>query len=439
MAVLAGCTSGQTTTPTVTSVNPIATSRLQLAVGTANVNGNKGLNVVTTLRQTNGTSVLFNTPTLTGPFAFTVAGANVSTTSGSVNGSTISKAAPSTAEVAAGSIGGTNPALTNPPNQAGAPVPAAAQTTFGIFGGVAATGFALSNSNVNSVISTACAVTCAPDLAGYPAGNGPVTVSVTTVTPYAQPFYASDAASKAALFTPWLGAPAFAGPAGLGTRDGTYASGLFGAAMGLSVFNGVVPGSGTYTLNTVIPTGFAGNTPQSGTLTATASLPNPTNYINGGAAIAVPTVTFTGNGGATGTYPLPAGATGAWIQIVDLGSDGGNAPNCYPGTVGNYAGNFGPPAFYTVAVGASGAWTLPANLGPRPSNQAAAVPSICTAAQNTAALKAATAGDTIQVSAIAFDYNLASLVPALSAGAQAPAIPAQADIALSATGSLVSP
>src|SRR5579863_3058700 len=68
--VLSACTQGATGPPSVSAVNPIANSKLQLAVGTANIQGNGPfLNVVSTLRQPNGDSaVLADTPTLTGPF-----------------------------------------------------------------------------------------------------------------------------------------------------------------------------------------------------------------------------------------------------------------------------------------------------------------------------------------------------------------------------------
>ena len=435
VVALGGCSTGQTTTPSVTSVNPIAGSKLQLAVGTANINGSHGLNVVATLRQSNGTSILYDTPTLSGPFTFGTL-VPFATSATSATGASLSHNGPSTAEAAALTIGSTAPSLTIPPNQAGGLVSTAAGTTFGINGGLAATGFSLSNSTVNGILNTGCAIICGPDDVAN-ANNGAIS-SYTTVDPFVQPFYPTGAAA-AASFTPWLGPPAFAGPNGLGSRDGTYASGINGAAIGLSVFNGVVAGGATpYTLSVVIPTGFNGNTPTTGTLTATATLPTPGFFIGGGAAIAVPALTFPGNGSATGTYALPAGATGAIIQIVDLGSDGAGAANCYPAQLPTIAGNFQVPAFYSV-VTTGGAFTLPGNIGPRQANSTTTTPTICSAAQNTAALGTATPGDTVRVSVIAYDYGLLALVPALSGGVQAPAIPAQADIALSAAALQVSP
>src|ERR1700737_2601757 len=74
---LAACTAGQTTAPSINSVNPLDPnySKLQLAVGTANLFGSgiPGLNIVSTLRQPNGTSAVgVNTPIITGPFAFSI-------------------------------------------------------------------------------------------------------------------------------------------------------------------------------------------------------------------------------------------------------------------------------------------------------------------------------------------------------------------------------
>src|SRR5580700_1016672 len=69
--MLSACTQGATGPPGISSVNPITSSKLQLVVGTANIEGNSGLNVVSTLRQANGDSaVLVDTPTLTGPFTY---------------------------------------------------------------------------------------------------------------------------------------------------------------------------------------------------------------------------------------------------------------------------------------------------------------------------------------------------------------------------------
>ena len=70
VALLAACaTNGGSQLPSVSQA-PLATNKLQLAVGTANIgqDGTVGLNVVATLRQPSGTSaVLADKPTLAMP------------------------------------------------------------------------------------------------------------------------------------------------------------------------------------------------------------------------------------------------------------------------------------------------------------------------------------------------------------------------------------
>ena len=140
---LTACTGGQTgTIPITNTVNPVATSTLQLAMGTANINGVTGTNVVSTLRQATGLSILYTTPTLSGPFGFA---GSVAATPGT-SGGTWPNHGPSAAEIAGGFIGSTSPTLTIPPNQAGGSIPVSARTTFGLYGGLSATGFFQSNS-----------------------------------------------------------------------------------------------------------------------------------------------------------------------------------------------------------------------------------------------------------------------------------------------------
>ena len=428
---LTACTSGQTSTPNVTSVDPIANSKLQLAVGTANINGVHGLNVVATLRQTAGqvgNSVLFNTPTLTGPFTFaagTVAGtANASGATWPGNG-------PSAAEITANTIGSTLPSLTVPPNQTGAAVPASARTTFGLYGGISATGFHQVNSNSGSTISLTSANTAGP-----------------SIVPFPEPIYGSTPAALAASFVPWVGAPAFPGPSGLGTRDGTFAQGTTGVDAGVSVFDSVNPGAGTYTLNTVIPNGFtSGGTPTNGTVTTSAPLAAPGTFIGGGAAIAAPGIVIAA-GGATVTATLPSGATGALLFITDQGPQAiapAKTPtpnaNCYPGAIAANSQVFYVPAVYTIQITASGTYTLPATLGPRPVGQInTATPSICSGAANSAALGAASPGDTVVVQMMAYNYNLPSLIAANSLGNPAPTMPVgDANIAISAQATVIAP
>jgi hypothetical protein len=74
LIALPACTSGQSAVvPAATSVNVAATTKLQFAVGTANIAGTAGLNTVVTFRSTNGTSAaLVNSPSIAGPAGFKV-------------------------------------------------------------------------------------------------------------------------------------------------------------------------------------------------------------------------------------------------------------------------------------------------------------------------------------------------------------------------------
>lgn len=77
IALLAGCGNGGASEPPVTSVDPAATSKVQLAVGVATTSykgaAAQGLNVVETLRQEDGLSgVLYDVPMIIGPTSFDV-------------------------------------------------------------------------------------------------------------------------------------------------------------------------------------------------------------------------------------------------------------------------------------------------------------------------------------------------------------------------------
>ena len=208
---MTSCTSGNTAVPPPqAAVNPLAIGKLQFAVGTANANGVIGLNTVTTLRKTDGTSaVLFSTPTITGPAGFVVPAATD-----------------------AGTDVGTN-AISGAFAQLGTTAPA---TTFGQNGGVFGLGFQPDNSTVAGGVSF---------------GR------------YALPFYASSASKLTYL----AGPPSFPQ-----TRDGNTASGFAGWTLGFTDF-AAAPIVGNYGLSVRIPTGFdsAGN-PTSGTIATTATL-----------------------------------------------------------------------------------------------------------------------------------------------------------------------
>jgi hypothetical protein len=126
LGILTACTSGQSAVvPPQTSVNVAAISKLQFAVGTANIAGTAGLNTVETFRQSDGLSaVLLDTPKIAGPAGFVVpADPNVS---GNVDSGTSS--------------------ITGSPQVASGVTPT--PTTFGETGGAFAYGFAPLNSDV---------------------------------------------------------------------------------------------------------------------------------------------------------------------------------------------------------------------------------------------------------------------------------------------------
>lgn len=428
---LSGCTSGQTTSPTVLSgPNPVTQGTLQLAVGTANIAGASGvgLNVVTTYRQPSGQSAaFFNTPTLVlAPGSTFTAPAAATGSVSATNGATWSLG-PAPAEVAGGFIGSSAPSFLTPPNQAGGTFAVANYSSFGLFGGITANGLQQGNSNQQGSISTSV----------------PTIANTTTLSPYPQPFYVATATTK---FSPWGGPPAFPGPNGKGTRDGTFetgttgsTSGIKGFLEGITAFGGVVPASGTFTMNTLVPTGFSGVTPTNATLSATANLPNPAFVVGIAAA---PTLTVNSDGSATFALTLPSNASGALVQIIDYGSRGTpTAPsgNCYQSDDPTIAGTFQPPAFFTVNVTASGLQTIPTGLGPASVGKSA--PTFCTTALNTAALKAASPGDTFTVQVIGYDYPLGRFVYPISISAK-PSISGpsgQADISIGAISTQTAP
>lgn len=422
--VLSGCTSGQTTSPSVSAgANPVTQGTLQLAVGTANIAGAAalGLNVVTTYRQPSGqTAALFTTPNLTlAPgSAFTVAAAPASAVS-ATTGATWS-VGPSAAEVAGGFIGGSAPSFLIPPNQASGTFAPENYTSLGLWGGVTANGLMQSNSNQQGLISTSV----------------PSISSTTSLSPYPQPFYVATGATK---FSPWAGPPLFAGPNGKGSRDGTFetgtsagTNGIRGLVEDITAFGGVTPVAGTYTLAALVPTGFVGTTPTNATINATATLGNAALVV--GIATA-PAVTVNSDGSAAFTLTLPANATGALVQIIDYGS-GGTAKipgtNCYQSDNPIVAGTFQPPAYFTLNVTASGAQTIATGLGPASIGKTA--PTFCTSVANSASLGKASPGDAFTVQVIGYDYPLGTFEYPINTSAK-PAIvggAGQADISIGA-------
>jgi hypothetical protein len=421
-AVLAGCSGGGSNgLPKITTTNPVS-GTLQFAVGTANLYGTSiGLNVVSTFRQANGlSSVLVDTPTITGPFTLPdagVAGSGVDPYSTLPDG-------PSVEEVAAkGTITGSSQSIhpgtpacdsTTPctvSSAAGGTVTVAPNTsTFGQSGGVFTNGISPGNYTNQGVAAS--------------------------YVPYSEPLY--DTASGNA-FVPFGGPPAFdPNGTGLGLRDGlqSIGTGVLGVPLGISTFYGTNPAAGTYGLSLSIPTG----TSSYGTLTASAKL---TNLVTLG-GITAPDLTLDSKGGGTFTIAaLPTGATEELVEIVDQGVVSEDAPVTCQGALGatlDTLGGGAGPVYYTILVTKPGTYTLPDTIGPN-TNTSGGVsgitpsPSICTAAQNTAAAGGtATPADTYTIQAIGADYPLyESLYP--NNKTDAPTIvgaSGQADITISA-------
>jgi hypothetical protein len=196
LGMLPACTSGQSAVvPPSTSVNVTAISKLQFAVGTANIAGTPGLNTVVTFRQTDGLSgTLLNTPRIVGPHGFVVPADPNN---------------PTNTDVGANVING------SPQVASGA---ASTSTTFGLSGGAFAYGFAPLNSDVTGT----------PNFGAF-----------------ALPFYAAASAQQSYILGPGNAfVPNF--------RDGTI-PGFPGYASGFTDFASA-PVAGTYTLTVTVPT-----------------------------------------------------------------------------------------------------------------------------------------------------------------------------------------
>ncbi len=240
-SILAACGSSQFQPPAVQQSNPGSTSYsdLQFAVGTANIAGTTGLNVVSTLRQPDGlTADLVNTPTLTGPFSL----ASLTTGTGNnPNGgdaySTAWSNGPSATEKSKNAIMGTPQSVRQgtPACESTSSCPSGVSpntTTFGQFGGIQRMGLIPANMT--------------------PGG------SPGSYVPFTDPFYANSTTTPNA-WTPWGGPPAYDDSGDhMGTRDGvhhTLGQGVLGVYDGMTVFQ-VAPVAGSYTLSTVVPTGL---------------------------------------------------------------------------------------------------------------------------------------------------------------------------------------
>jgi hypothetical protein len=424
LSLLAACGGAATSAPPVTTVNPLSPSygSLQFAVGTANLygNGQIGLNVVSTFRQTNGTSATgVNTPTLSGNFGVTAppvpSYAEQSSTTASFPDpyTTLFNGGPGVREAGGSSLFGTPQTVAAgtpscdgpgpfpiPPPNTGSFVPcpsglSANTSTFGQSGGIFATGLG----PFNGVASTGQAY---------------------SYQPYPQPiFSAADAALITYQFIPWGGPPAFdPDGTGMGERDGagsingvdSFGDPYFlGVGEGITVFDGTRPSSGSYTLSVAIATVGNGGAVTTGTLKKTAQL-------NAGTVLptlTAPVFTPDGNGGGSFSVTLPGGVSEGLLQIVDFGPGGG--PNdgaaAKPANCQGARGTSFAPVYYTMHITPSTTtYSLPDTIGPNLATSGGKTnlqpsPTICTAAQNTAAASGtATNGDDVVVQLLGFDY-----------------------------------
>jgi hypothetical protein len=402
-ALLAGCSGGSNGSPPISSTNPLTSGTLQFAVGTANLYGTEtGLNVVSTYRQASGLSaVLVDTPTITGPFTLPASGV----AGGGVDAYSTLPDGPSVEEVATGSeITGTSQFLA-------AGTPTCDSTT------------PCTEDNAQTGGTT----TIPPNTSTFGTSGGVFTNGISYV-PYKEPLYDTSAN----VFVPFGGPPAFPGDTnGLGLRDGLFnlGAGVLGVPLGVTTFAGVGVRAGSYKLALTIPTGPT----SSGVVSTTATLASTATL----GTITAPALTLDANGGGTFTVTaLPAGVTEELVQIVDVGPGSSAAGNCQ-GAIGAAEG--AGPVYYTILVKAPGTYTLPDTIGPNTSISGGATtitpsPSICTAAQNTAANGAATGADAYTVQAIGADYPLyESLYP--NSKSETPTIAGasgQSDITISA-------
>jgi hypothetical protein len=291
LAGLSACTSGQSAVvPPSTSVNVAAVSKLQFAVGTANIAGTPGLNTVVTFRAGTGLSAtLVNTPKITGPIGFVVP-TDPNTTGNTDSGTNIISGSPQVATGAASTV-----------------------TTFGLQGGAFAYGFAPLNSD---------------------------TTGSANFGAYALPFYvASTAANPPVSYVLGPGnafVPNF--------RDGTLL-GFPGYASGFTDF-AATPVPGAYALSVNVPTSGTAIAPftATATLASTALLPT----------FATPVFTSDGAGGGSITLTVPTGCTEALVYVTDTPAGGSaQSYTLETTTVGTQTLTL-PDAIGTITAGTAG-------------------------------------------------------------------------------------
>lgn len=419
--LLAACTGGQTSTPSAVPVNggnvtSSSYSSLQFAVGTANIAGQTGLNTVVTYRQNNGLSAVgYSTPAITWDGAFTNGAA--SSLDGTQTGPNVDDGKPQI----------TGSQLQTAGSKYNTSTFGAGNGGLGFSWGAFGYGFNPSNSGTNggpNSLQYPCLPFYTATAPGLAAGS-PVCNAASNAS-----FTFADAAANGAVY---VGGP----PAFPSLRSAPLA-GQVGAYLGFVPFAGLTPapaagsGKATFTLNLTVPT-----TGTVQTATATATM---TNFAPLG-IFAVPTFTPVASGGGSVSYVLPAGVTEAYIQIVNWGPSGTGGFNC------NF-GAGGTPFYYTIRVTSSGTSVLADNLAPTPTlgtlPAGKSTKTFCSAADNTAAAKAAgvadpASGDMYQVYAVGFDYPAFGASYPSSNGVAKPTIVGangQSDITMSDLGAI---
>ncbi len=349
----------------IAPTNPavIQNNVLQFAVGTARLpNGTFGLNVVTTFRQPTGgfapgdSGALVDTPTLTLPAAV----AGTAGVASSYDALSTALTGPATGEIGTTSIGGSSQAAGT-----------TTVTTFGQSGGA----FGLGLEPFNA----------------YGPANAPSVTKIGTpfqVAPYPVPLY-DTVANDPNQFVPWGGPPAFVLPNSSGNSvvgNSNYPTGTAGISEGLDVFASIAPvANGSYGLSVSVPA----NTGATSVAAPPFTLPAAPTQVG---VATPPSYSVTTN--TFGAFALPTNAIEAYVEVVDYGPN----PTASTQPASCNGSSKASPVYYTLWTNSGTLPTLPAAQGPNGS------PTLCSAAQNTAADGAATPGDDIVIQQISFDY-----------------------------------
>jgi hypothetical protein len=389
---LAACGASPSSPMSPSNPAPLSGNSLQFAVGTANIAGTSGLNVVVTYRQGKGSThpgdsgALLSSPMITVPAGTMPASAG--TVAESFDALSTVLSGPATSEVDNGPISSSAQVINT-----------TTVTSFGQSGGAFALGIEPFNATGSQDAS-------APSAVGAPF----------TWVPYPLPLY--QATTNANTIVPWGGPPAFVATSSGGdaigpANAGNYPAHVAGISEGIDVFEGVTPKSGgAYGLSVSVPANTGTVTSQSTfTLAAVVTIPTPAN----------PTFVPDGNGGGSFSgWAMPAGATEALVEVLDYGPAQGSAP---AGTtfVSCNGASEAAPVYYTLETSSSTLGNLPDLIGPN-ATSANAVPSICSAAQNAATNKMTTPGDQVLIQVIAVDYPLYESNPVNSSGNPSPTI-----------------